>query len=81
MIPLVVCITCGLPVGDVADIFREMKNDLVRKLLEERGTAATQAAVDTNLQVDCTHIYELLGVKNYCCRKSLASCMLFNDAY
>lgn len=81
MLQLVICTTCGLPIGDVAPLYQEMKNDIVRKLLEERGTAPTQAAIDAGLQVDCTEIYELLHIKNGCCRMRLASCMLFNDAY
>ena len=77
----VVCFTCGCPVGDVEDIFRHMRAARVRGILAERGTAATQAAVDAGLQVDCGDILDRLGIDHDCCRKTLVTAMVFRDYY
>jgi DNA-directed RNA polymerase subunit N (RpoN/RPB10) len=75
------CFTCGLPVDDRGDIFRHMRAERVRAVLAERGTTATQAAVDSGLQIDCRDILEALGVDNDCCRKTMISAMQFSDYF
>jgi DNA-directed RNA polymerase subunit N (RpoN/RPB10) len=83
MLVPVLCFTCGCPVGDVEDLFHQMRAARVRAILAERGTTATQAAVDGGLQIDCSDILDKLGIKkeNYCCRKVLATAMVFTDYY
>ncbi len=81
MLVPVICCTCGLPIGDVEDIFRELRNNRVRSMLAERGTTPTQAAVDTGLQIDCSDILKEIGIDHDCCRKSLVTAMIFSDYY
>ncbi|NBQ42410.1 MAG: hypothetical protein EBU23_07705 [Mycobacteriaceae bacterium] len=81
MLVPVTCFTCGCPVGDVEDLYRHKRAALVRTILAERGTAATQASVDAGLQIDCSHILDDLGVVGICCRKVLVSAMIFSDYY
>jgi DNA-directed RNA polymerase subunit N (RpoN/RPB10) len=81
MLVPVLCFTCGCPVGDVEDIFREMRISKVRAILDERGTTATQAAADAGLQIDCSDILKQLGIEFDCCRKTIISAMIFTDYY
>jgi hypothetical protein len=77
----VLCFSCGYPVGDVEALFRHMRAARVRSALARRGTAATQAAVDAGLQVDCGDILDRLKISNDCCRKTLVTAMVFRDYY
>jgi DNA-directed RNA polymerase subunit N (RpoN/RPB10) len=77
----VVCFTCGLPLDDRAALFSVMRAKRVRKILAARGTVATQAAIDPNLNIDCVDILEALDVRNDCCRMHLVTAMIFTDYY
>ena len=81
MLTPIVCFTCGAPTGDVEDLFQAMRAARVRAVLAERGTAATQAAVDAGLQIDCSEILTRLGITHDCCRKVLVTAMLYGDYY
>lgn len=81
MLTPTVCFTCGLPVGDVEDIFRKLRAERVREVLKERDTTVTQAAVDAGLQIDCTDILDDLGIEEDCCRTRLTTAMVFGDYY
>jgi DNA-directed RNA polymerase subunit N (RpoN/RPB10) len=81
MLVPILCFSCGCPIGDKEDLFRFMRAARVREVLKERGTAATRAAVDGGLQIDCEDILDLLGVANDCCRGHLVTAMVFPDYY
>ena len=81
MLVPVLCFTCGCPTGDVDCIFRHLRAARVRTILGERGTTATQAAIDAGLQIDCSEDLTRLGITNDCCRKVLSTAMIFSDYY
>jgi DNA-directed RNA polymerase subunit N (RpoN/RPB10) len=81
MLVPIVCFTCGLPLGDVEDLFLTLRAEKVRKELEARGTVATQAAFDAGLQVECADILDELGIVYDCCRTHLVTAMIFTDYY
>lgn len=80
LIPIV-CLTCGCPLGDREDLFRELRAERVQEVLGPRGTVPTQAAVDTGLQIDCSDILEKLGIENDCCRAHMVTGMVYEDYY
>jgi DNA-directed RNA polymerase subunit N (RpoN/RPB10) len=73
----VLCFSCGRSVGHVHAIFVSMRAKIVRQTLGERATAPGMAAVDPGLQVDCSKIFDKLGINHDCCRKTLATNMDF----
>jgi len=77
----VLCFTCGYPVGQIEDIFGHLRAAKVKKILSERKTTATQAAVDAGLQIDCSDILDKLNIMHACCRKTLVTAMIFADYY
>ena len=81
MLVPVCCFTCGCPIGDKEDLFRHLRAERVRAALAARDTAATQAAADGGLQVDCEDILARLGVAHDCCRAHLITAMCFCDYY
>jgi DNA-directed RNA polymerase subunit N (RpoN/RPB10) len=81
MLTPIVCQSCGMPVGDVEDLFRHMKDEVTRRELEARGTVVEQAAVDPGLKISFGPILDKLGIHHNCCRVSLISAMSFCDYY
>ena len=77
----VVCHTCGRPIGDKYELFRHMREKLVKKILQERGTDSTQAAVDVGLQIDCSEILTKLRIDEPCCRTRMTTGMVYSDYY
>lgn len=75
------CITCGLSVGHVDDLFRYERTRRVKDTLKGRNTLPTLAAIDAGLQIDCSDILDRLGVVHDCCRTTLISAMVFSDYY
>ena len=53
----------------------------MKTILEERGTQATQAAVDAGLQIECSDILDKLLITHECCRKTLVTAMIFTDSH
>jgi DNA-directed RNA polymerase subunit N (RpoN/RPB10) len=81
MLTPIVCMTCGLPLGDIDDLFQRARAARVRAVLARRDTAATQAAADAGLQIDCGDILLSLGVVKDCCRMHLVTNMCFCDYF
>lgn len=81
MLTPVTCQTCGIPVGDVEDLFRVMRAALAHAMLEKQGTTPTQAAADPGLQIACGEIFDRLEIRGDCCRKTLNTAMIFSDHY
>ena len=80
LIPIV-CFTCGLPVGDKADLFRRLKAERVNRILAEHGTVPSQVPFDSKLQIDCEDILDRLKIRRPCCRTRLVTAMEFVDYY
>jgi DNA-directed RNA polymerase subunit N (RpoN/RPB10) len=76
-----VCITCGCPVGDKEDLYLAMRAERTQKILKERGTDVSQAAVDEGLQIECGDILDELAIYEDCCRKTMVTAMHFTDYY
>ena len=81
MLLVIVCFSCGCPVGDKADLYRHMRAARVREVLAARGTIPTQAAADAGLQIPCGDILDALGIVNDCCRKCFTTAMVYSDHY
>ena len=81
MLVPIVCCTDGYPIGDVACLFQLMRARRIAEVLGARGTVAAHAASDAGLQIDCSDILDRLGVKHDCCRKTLATAMLFDQYF
>lgn len=79
MLVLIRCIACGFPLGDVYDIFARMRAQLTQATLQDRDTDAAFAPVDAGLQIDCSAIFDKLGIKLECCRMHLATGMNFSE--
>jgi DNA-directed RNA polymerase subunit N (RpoN/RPB10) len=75
------CMSCGLPVGDVAGIYRRIRYERAREALKDRDVIPTQAVIDASLQIDMEDILEELGITEDCCRRTLTTGMCFQDYY
>lgn len=81
MLTPVVCFTCGCAVGDKAGIFRHLRAERVRTILAERGTVPERVMADSGLQIDCSDILDSLQIRHDCCRKTIATAMIYTDWY
>lgn len=75
------CFTCGCSVGHAAPVYALARRRLVEAKLAERGTAPSQAMVDTGLELECGEILNRLAIVSLCCRKTLITAMNFQDYY
>ncbi len=65
MYPYIKCTSCGCLLGHLYRLFQEMR-------LSKNQTA-------TEADADLLDVFELLGVHNFCCKKSLMTARQFND--
>lgn len=91
MLPPVVC-NCGLPIGDIARVFIQKRNELIKKELNEELKELKESSkkIDpnnlmylnskaSNLNLD--PLFKELGNPPLCCRIQLSTNMLFADYY
>lgn len=81
MLTPVICFTCGLPVGDVEDLFRVKRAALIAAALAAHDTDAAFAPLDAKLETECASILDELHITADCCRITLTNNCDFNDLY
>lgn len=81
MLTPVVCVTCGMPIADVCGLYFHLKAERVAAVLAESGTDPGKAAADNSLTVDCSDIFDKLGIVQLCCRKSMSTAMIYSNYY
>jgi DNA-directed RNA polymerase subunit N (RpoN/RPB10) len=84
MLPPIVC-TCGLPIGDIARKFLEMKNEAIKNKLKDLSDKVDPNNViylnseSENLTLES--IFKALGDPPLCCRTQINTNMQFSDYY
>jgi DNA-directed RNA polymerase subunit N (RpoN/RPB10) len=74
---------CGRPIGDIDDLFIELKRLAYIRYLAEHNidTDPSMLAIDEDLQVDLSEVFKMLNIHTECCRSVLMSQVKFNDLY
>ena len=84
MLPPVVC-SCGLPIGDIARKFLEMKNELLASRLKNLSNKVDPNNViyinGGTENINLESIFKALGDPPLCCRTQLNTNMQFSDYY
>ena len=88
MLTPVVC-NCGLPIGDIARKFIEMRNELTKEELKNLSSKAdpnniiylTTESGKSPANINLEPIFKELGDPPLCCRTQLSTNMLFSDYY
>ena len=83
------CPTCGLPIGDVAVIYRELRRRLFEETLKKKGKKGalkfrvlpTQVVVDARLKISMDAVLAGLQINDDCCRMHLSTVMDWRDYY
>lgn len=77
-----VCLTCGAPVGDVADIFRHIREQRLREALKVSGELPEFAMSNYRQTVDMSDVFEKLRIVgcDYC-RAVLATTLQWTDEF
>lgn len=74
MLCYIVCY-CGLASNDVYALFREIKHDMMLEQIDKTGddfVAAEDLPITTEVdQISIKPIFEILGIENSCCKKTL----------
>lgn len=81
MLTPLVCLSCKMPIGDVAPIFWAVHSARVRKTLKKGKTAPARAAENLALKSDNTDLFEALAILPDCCRMCLETSMQFKNHY
>jgi DNA-directed RNA polymerase subunit N (RpoN/RPB10) len=68
MLVPIVCFTCGCPIGDKEDLFNYLKQKEIEKNKDVEN-------------LNCLYIFELLDIKNDCCKMHMLTAMNFVDYY
>ncbi len=78
MLTPVVC-KCGLPVADVATVYREIRQQRAKEALKKNNCTPPQAMISPNLNIDMSDVLKDLRVDRDCCRTTLTTAMDFRD--
>lgn len=70
MLVPIVCFTCGLPLADKEDLFKYLKNEIIKN---NKG--------DEEKDINCSEILNTLQIINDCCRMHLITSLTFTDYY
>ena len=81
MLTPVRCITCGLPCGDVAAVYRKIRQDRARTELKKKDCHPAQSVIHTEMEIVLTDVLEALGINFDCCRRTITTAMDFRDYY
>jgi len=73
------CPTCNTSIGEFYDLYQIMKNHKYTLENKDKKISYKQASIDTELNINTIDIFEILGIKRYCCRGKIISCIEFNS--
>jgi len=74
MYPFVKCPTCNNSLGEYADLYELLKNNIYEEELKKiykDNYNPNQIEIDSLVNVKLTEIFELLHIQRYCCRRIL----------
>jgi hypothetical protein len=67
------CPTCGLPLGDRAELYEYLKSKIVNEILSKKKTIPNYIYIDDEISLDCSDILKTLQVNHDCCKMHLIS--------
>ncbi len=71
------CITCGYPIGDIAELFEY----LMKKKHTNHTNRSDHANHTSHTELNNTDIFDQLQIRNSCCRVSLSMAVQFHNYY
>lgn len=74
MYPIIRCCTCNFSLGEYVDLYELLKNhvyELELKKIYKEDYNPSQIEIDSLVNIQLQDIFELLNIKNYCCRRIL----------
>jgi DNA-directed RNA polymerase subunit N (RpoN/RPB10) len=73
MLPPVACITCGMSIGEYAELYDVMMENKNRERMAELGTTPNRVQLDSRIQLDSEDILNALRIPSSCCRIHLTT--------
>ncbi len=79
MFHFVRCPTCGLPIGDLRDVYELKAKRLMDGELKAKGVSPRQASADLSLSLDHDKIFDSLNIprERFCCRMHMMTTISF----
>lgn len=84
MLTPVRCLTCGMPLGDVAPLYRLLKAERMAEYIEKHKIQAVHLDLDPLLAdeyISMSDVLYMLGIYERCCRGIMMSTMDIRDYY
>lgn len=75
------CSSCGMPIGDIAAPFSQLRAKRLEEIMTKHKTTPYMMFANKEVKVDLTDIFDLFKVKNSCCRAHLNTSMDFYSYY
>ena len=82
MYPYIRCF-CGMSLGDIYDLFKELRLEKYRKYYAENDIHIQPDFIQMadQIQLDLTDIFAQLGITNVCCKARIVSQVEFSEYY
>jgi DNA-directed RNA polymerase subunit N (RpoN/RPB10) len=75
------CPSCLGSISDYMDIYLLLRQHKVDKLIRQKKTNIDAADVLVNYDEDLQDVFDMLGIKNWCCRGHMTAARDFYDYY
>lgn len=77
----ILCMTCGMLLGDKAVIYRCELMEKINEIRKDKNIATTKILTDPTIEIDMVDLLERLRVESDCCRSTITSNMDLRDWY
>lgn len=81
MLPLIICHTCGMPIGDLHSIFKELEEKRKMEYIQKTGIDPDMISVSDRCTIVYGDILDRLQVINMCCRTLMFTNMEYKNYY
>jgi DNA-directed RNA polymerase subunit N (RpoN/RPB10) len=81
MLPLIICHSCGMPLGDVHNIFKLLEEDRKREYVAKTGIDPDMLSVADRCDIAFGDILDKLQIINMCCRTLMFTNMEYKNYY
>ena len=81
MLPYIVCLGCGYPLGDIAPLYKHIQKTRVEQELIKKNILPHNALGSANMEVKMGDVLDALCLTKMCCRIHLSTVLDYKNYY